>query len=893
MATVLVVDDRPGNREYLVALLGFAGHRTLQAADGAQALACARAQRPDLVITDILMPGMDGHAFVQRLRADPLVAGTRVIFYSAVYTEEETAQIASSCGVTTVLSKPAEPQAIFDAIDAELGLGDAASELSVAAPPARRDPAQPPHPLEQRLAALEALCLRMARERRPETLAETFVDALATLLDADELALCLLDADGTQVRHLHAHGIAAELLLDVAADPGRLPGALAQADTPLREPGGAAVPPPGRAHPGPFLGLPVHDARRRHGWVYATRRAGAAPFCEEDEIIAVMVAAHLAVAYDNLNLYQLVQGQVLQLQREADARERADAALRESEHRLVLARQVFDSTAESIMMTNADANIVAANPAFERITGYSEAEVLGHNPRLLRSGRHDHAFYREMWQALSEQGQWRGEIWNRRKNGEIYPELISISAVRGASGSVNAYVSVSTDLSALKAAHHQVDYLANHDTLTGLANRALLFERMEPALASARRDGGQLALMMFNLDRLQRINDSLGQAGGDAALREVGRRTAALAGEDNIAARLGSDDFVLMLARCAGTEDAITCARKLLDTIARPIRVDSHDVVLTASIGIGMYPRDGDTAGDLLKAADAALTNMKASGSNDFRFFQRDMNAQALQLLALESRLRRALERGELALHYQPVVCSERGHIVGMEALLRWHSPELGLVPPCDFIPLAEETGLIVPVGNWVIREACRQNKAWQDAGLAPVRVAVNVSAHQVRSGKLPSVVRAALAETGLAPSWLEVELTETVMMGDSGAAEAQLAELRAIGVTVALDDFGTGYSSLGYLSRFSLDKLKIDQSFVRDITGCARSAAIAQATVALARGLSLAVVAEGVETGAQRDYLRAIGCHALQGYLYSRPVPPEQMAQLLRQAKLPHNGAG
>jgi diguanylate cyclase (GGDEF)-like protein/PAS domain S-box-containing protein len=612
--------------------------------------------------------------------------------------------------------------------------------------------------------------------------------------------------------------------------------------------------------------------------MYCVRRPGAAPFTFDDERIGAALGAQLAVAYENLNLYQVVQRHAAQLQLEATARAQADAALRESEHRLVLARQVFDSTAESIMMTDRDANIVAVNPAFEQITGYREQEVLGHNPRLLRSGRHDQAFFGAMWSGLAEHGQWRGEIWNRRKSGEIYPGRMSISAVRDAAGAVSAYVSVSSDLSALKAAHHQLDFLANHDALTRLPNRALLLDRLQQAIGAARQAGRQLGVLLFNVDRLARINESLGHAAGDAVLREIARRAQTVAGPTDTLARLSGDEFVLLDCGCQDTDDIIACARRLIDSIAQPLRVGGHDLVVTASAGISIFPRDGATAGDLLKGADVALSHMKESGRNGFRFFKGEMNAHALRWLALETHLRRAIERGELALHYQPQVSCGEQRIAGMEALLRWHSPELGEIPPADFIPLAEDTGLIQQIGAWVLREACRQNKAWHDAGLAPVPVAVNVSAHQFATGALPGVVRAALAGSGMAPHCLDLEVTESAVMGDVDAAQHQLAELRALGVTVSLDDFGTGYSSLGYLSRFSLDKLKIDRGFVRDIITEPRSAAIAQATIALAHGLSLGVVAEGVETLAQRDCLRKMGCELLQGYLYSRPLPPAQM---------------
>jgi diguanylate cyclase (GGDEF)-like protein/PAS domain S-box-containing protein len=900
MAMILVVDDRPSNREYLLALLDFARHDTRQASDGAEALAVARREQPDLVITDVLMPNMDGCEFVRELRAEPGLQNTPVIFYSAVYTQEETQAIASSCGVDTVLSKPADPRTIFDAVNKELGIGAAADGLEdtpgrpTIAPRVAPFHGSPSQAMAQQLRALESLCLRLAGERHSGTLLESFLDAGMGLLSAGQMAVCLLSSDESEVRHLGARGLEPGLLHGAALDSTRLPGSLLRASSPLRLDDGLQHGdlPEGHPHVGAFLGLPICDGQHRQGWMYAARAPGELAFSQEEERLAVMIAAHLAVAYENLNLYQMVQRHAVQLQLEASARAEAAAALRDREQRLVMARQVFDSTAESILMTDPDANIIAANPAFERITGYTEEEVMGQNPRLLRSGRHDNEFFDGMWRSLAESGQWRGEIWNRRRDGDIYPERISISAVRDEAGEVTAYVSVSTDLSALKAAHHQLDYLSQHDPLTGLANRAQLFERLQTALSAAAQRGDQLALLLFNVDRMQRINDSLGHIAGDAVLREIGRRCAALAGRGDSLARLGSDEFLLLRASCEDTEDVILLARHLIEAVSRPMRIAGHDVVLTASVGISIYPRDGASGGDLLKAADAALSHMKQAGRNGFRFFKGEMNAQALRWLALESALRRALDHHELSLHYQPQVACNDSSIVGMEALLRWNNESLGSVPPCEFIPLAEDTGLIIPLGTWVIREACRQNKEWQDAGLPQVRVAVNVSAHQFRAENLGPVVRAALEETGLAPSCLELELTESVMMADTSAAQEQLAELRDIGVTVSIDDFGTGYSSLGYLSRFSLDKLKIDQSFVRDITVSQRSAAIAQATVALAHGLSLSVVAEGVETLEQHDFLHSMGCTALQGYLYSRPVPASEMARLLRNRHLLHNSA-
>ena len=567
---------------------------------------------------------------------------------------------------------------------------------------------------------------------------------------------------------------------------------------------------------------------------------------------------------------------------EEAARRRTASALRESEQLHRLSHHIFQSTTESIMMTNASGEIIGVNAAFEQATGYTEQEVLGQNPRLLASGRHDSAYYRAIWSSLETCGQWRGDIWNRRKNGQVYPERMTIDAVHGADGQIAAFVSVSSDVSALRAAHHQVDFLSNHDPLTLLPNRAVLAERAREAIASARHGERQIALLLFNLDRLQRINDSLGHETGDAMLQEMARRAGLLAGPCDVLAHMGGDEFVLLLTECLDSDAVISAARRLIEEISRPVQVGGHDLILTASVGISIYPRDGANPSELLKAADVALSHMKDTGRNGFRFFKGEMNAHALRWMSLETHLRRAIERGELSLNYQPQVSMSDGRICSMEALLRWRSPELGQVPPGDFIALAEDTGMILPIGNWVIRQACLQNKAWQDAGLPPLRVAVNVSAHQFMAGTVPTVVADALRESGLEARYLEVELTESVMMHDSETTAAQLSALTEMGVSISLDDFGTGYSSLGYLSRFMLDKLKIDQTFVRNITTEPRSAAIAQATIALAHGLSLVVIAEGVETEGQLAFLRAIGCDEVQGYLFSRPVAPADMASLM-----------
>ncbi|BCB26836.1 hypothetical protein SKTS_17220 [Sulfurimicrobium lacus] len=561
-------------------------------------------------------------------------------------------------------------------------------------------------------------------------------------------------------------------------------------------------------------------------------------------------------------------------------------ARKQSEEALRLADRVFRSTGEGVAVTDAAGNLVSVNPAFELITGYSAAEVLGQNPRMLQSGRHEDAFYREMWDRLLETGQWRGELWNRRKNGEVYPEWLTISAVNDNEGVTTHYVGVFSDISTVKEAMQQIDFLAHHDALTRLPNRILFHDRLSHGLDRAQRENSPLALLYLDLDRFKTVNDTLGHPVGDELLQEVARRMAGALRAGDTLARLGGDEFVLLLEDDANAQQAAVVARKILDLFAVPISVAEHKLNVTASIGISLYPGDGEDPDTLLRHADRAMYEAKSRGRNTYQFFEPVLSAGVLQRLVMENALRGAMERNELLLHYQPQVDLGSGGICAAEALLRWRSAELGLVSPADFIPVAEEMGLIISIGEWVLRTACAQNKAWQDAGLPPIRVAVNVSALQVLAGTLPGIVAETLRDTGLDPRYLELELTESVMIREVEATLSQVIELKRLGVTISLDDFGTGYSSLGYLSRFPLDRLKIDQGFVRNITTEPKNAAIARATVALSQGLGMVVIAEGVETEGQLRYLHSIGCEEIQGYLFSRPVPPEELAVMVGQGK-------
>jgi len=559
------------------------------------------------------------------------------------------------------------------------------------------------------------------------------------------------------------------------------------------------------------------------------------------------------------------------------------AALRSAEAELTRYATVFTSSSEGMLITDAAGTIIAANPAFSRITGYTLDEVIGHSPGLLNSGRQDAGFYRRMWSAINSRGQWQGEIWNRRRNGSIYPEWLSISAVHGEDGKVLNYIGIFSDITERKEAEARILHLAHHDPLTNLPNRALLQDRLQQVLLQARRHKRGVAVLLLDLDRFKTINDILGHESGDGLLLQITERCRSTIRDTDTLARLSGDEFVIVLQEVDGAHDAALIARKILDEVALPCQLGEHRITVTASIGIALYDQDGGTPSALLRNADAAMHRAKEAGRNGFEFFSAEMNTSSLGQLLLENQLRGAADRGELLLHYQPKECAISGRLLGLEALLRWQHPELGLVAPGRFIPLAEEIGLIGTIGEWVLGEACRQQRAWLDAGLDIVPVAVNLSAQQLAQQNIVSQISNAINDAGLAPEVIELELTETMLMRDIDRNIHTLIRLRDMGVRLSIDDFGTGYSSLNYLRQFPVNALKIDRSFVSDISAEGNEGKIASAIIGMAHSLGLEAIAEGVETEAQRSFLVAQGCHQLQGYLIGRPVPAGELAPRLR----------
>jgi len=557
-----------------------------------------------------------------------------------------------------------------------------------------------------------------------------------------------------------------------------------------------------------------------------------------------------------------------------------------AEEKLSLSARILESSGECIVITDAENRIVSANLAFREMTGYSADEVIGQNPRILKSDRHDQAFYEVMWESIRTQGAWRGEIWNRRKNGEVFPQWLSVNQVRDAAGDVVNYIAVSSDMTKRKAAAERINFLAYYDALTELPNRALLQDRLQQAIADAERYDKALALLFLDLNRFKTINDSLGHHAGDLLLQKVAQRLKDRLRTTDTVARMGGDEFVIVLSNLEDRDAVEEIAGELHEAISRPMAIEGHALTVSTSIGISRYPDDGPDMQTLMKNADVAMYHCKEAGERCM-FFTGAMDNMASKRLAIENGLRGALAKGELVLHYQPQLDLRTGKIVGSEALIRWEHPVLGMVSPMDFIPIAEESELIVPIGTWVLREACRMNAQWQRQGLPCVPVAVNVSPEQFRRTDFKTTVTEALADSDLAAKYLELEITETVLIHDPEAVARTFEDIRSIGVQFAIDDFGTGYSSLSYLKELSLSKLKIDQSFVRGVPENADDSAIVRAIVDMARSLALRVIAEGVETRQHADFLRSIQCDQAQGYLYSRPVPAEEFGQLLANERL------
>ncbi|MER2539391.1 MAG: EAL domain-containing protein [Azonexus sp.] len=545
---------------------------------------------------------------------------------------------------------------------------------------------------------------------------------------------------------------------------------------------------------------------------------------------------------------------------------------RQHEAQLLLAERVFAHSSEALLITDQTGVIINVNKAFTQITGYTCEEAVGQTPRILKSNRHDAAFYRTMWTSVAEKGSWEGEVWDQRKGGEVYPKWLSITVVRDAHGDILNYIGCFSDITERKAAQEKIEYLAHHDALTSLPNRLLLRDRFTHSRELIRRTGRSMAFMFLDLDHFKRINDSLGHRVGDDLLIAVVKRLRSCLRECDTLSRQGGDEFILILNDIDGKESAAKVAGKIISSLNQPFQIGIHSLNTSVSIGIALAPIDGDDFDSLLQKADTAMYVSKESARGTYCFFHQSMNDQAKRRLDLSNCLRGALNADQFRLVYQPQVFADSGRVFGAEALLRWHPDDRAAISPSEFIPLAEEIGMILPIGEWVIAQACDQARRWRDDGLN-CRIAVNVSGVQIYRDDIVATIQRASRSAGISPELIQVELTESTLIEDSLMVQDAISGLKAIGTSVAIDDFGTGYSSLAYLKRFRVDKLKIDRSFIADACFNEESAAMTRAVISIAHSLNMRSIAEGVETPEQLAFIRQAGCNEVQGFIYSQPL--------------------
>ena len=800
----LIVDDEPFMRSVLRGTLEESGYSVLEAGNGPEAVKLVQQEKPDVVLLDIVMPGMDGFATCAALRLLPEGKHLPVLMITALE-DAEMINRAYAVGATDYLPKPVNGLLLRHHLRYVLRATRLFEEL---------------RQKEARLAAAQ----RIARLGNWEW------DPRPGELQCSKEARRIL-------------GLAAPATDDNLAS----------------------------------LFEQVHPEDRERTAAALEAALARQEICELDHRILLPDGETRHLHSQAESVFDRTRGSRILAGTVQDITERKLV-----EEKLQLAGKVFDHSSEMILITTADFTIIEVNPAFSQLTGYPRSAVIGSNFRSYQAAQHDEHYFSRIRESLDLSGSWRGELWNRRQDGEGAPSLVSISVVKNPAGVVTHYVIVATDISRLRETERRLQYLAQFDPLTDLPNRTLFHDRLEQALIHAARNEGVVCILFCDLDNFKEINDTLGHQAGDNVLHMVGRRLASRLRKSDTVARLGSDEFAVILREINRNESGALVAQRILEVLGKPFSQAGKEFFLTCSVGMALYPDDAEAAEDLAKKAETAMYFAKQQGKNCYQFFSAEMNSLDQERLLLKSDLRRAIERQELLLHYQAKFDCESGALTGLEALVRWQHPERGLIPPLQFIPLAEESGLIVPLGELVLFQACLQNLLWRQQGYAPFRVAVNLSARQFREGTLVETVSRVLAETGLPPEGLELEITESAFMHDTTRAAEILFRFREMGIRIALDDFGTGYSSLSYLRRFPIDVLKIDYSFVRNIFVNAEDAAIVKATIAMASSLHMRTIAEGVETEEEMTYLRDQGCDEVQGYLVGMPLPAAEIEVFL-----------
>ena len=947
-ATILIVDDHVLNREFLITLLGYGGHRLIEASDGIEGLKMVESEHPDLIISDILMPNMDGYEFVTRLHSNPATAALPVIFYTATFREREANQLAQSCGVRWVLPKPSDPEVILRTVHEALGMtaplalpqfaevDGGASGIGGAggmvAPPRMlriddkvaeyldqvesdsqdlsrlaatgehgasgeqaRDMALMTERLANSLSSLQAVSLRLTAmielgielgaERDPSALIAIGCRVAQNICVSKYACIGVLEEGAGALAYFAACGDSGNADIMKTAPQAGVLGTMLKDRHPVRisalggDPRSIGLP---EGHPPvhSLLGVPIVSRERVHGWLYLVDKLGAADFSEVDERVAVTVSAQIAVAYENVILYGEISRHHAQLTADMAARIRLDEDLRRF-------RTAMDATADAIFLIDRSSmSFVDVNATACRMLGYQRDDFLAINGSGGGALRPDKARLQELYDKLlaGDQSGAMAELTLQKRDGTTLAVEVQRRSLR--SGSTWILVAVARDITERKEAELRLLKLAHFDTLTGLPNRSQFYSALTRALDQAAEHRWAVGVLFLDLDRFKTINDTLGHPAGDDLLRQFsGRLVDCLRVRDTIG-RFGGDEFAAILVLPEGPQTAIAVVDKIRESMRRPFDLEGHEVTVTASIGITVYPDDGLDADTLIKYADTAMYRAKEAGRDAFRFFTAEMNAQSLARLDLESALRRALDSDEFVLYYQPKVHIGSGRISGAEALIRWNRPGHGMVSPALFVPILEETGLIVRVGTWVLNQACAKIAKWANSRGGPVQLSVNVSGIQFFVGGLEEEVLNAIRVHKIAPELLELELTESSLMSNAEDTIAVLRNLKALGIQISVDDFGTGYSSLAYLKRFPIDKLKIDIAFVREVTSNPDDAAIVLAIIHMAHSLKLQVVAEGVERDAQLAYLRRHGCDEMQGYYFSRPVPAAEFELMLADGK-------
>ena len=933
IATILIVDDHVLNREFLMTLLGYSGHRLLEASSGVEGLKVMEHEKPDLVISDILMPNMDGYEFVNRMRSKPELAQVPIIFYTATYREREAMAVAEACGVRWVLPKPSDPDVILKTVHEALGKAEQDEELPAFAPEPPSEgrlldidnkvaeyldevesstqlisriasnemvkEEEPEHlnqmteRLSRSLSSLQAVSLRLTAlielgielgaERDPQSLIEIGCRVAQNICVSRFACIGVLEQDADELSYFAACGANGHADV-IAAEPraGVLEGLLRQR-TPIRMSRLGGDPreiglPSGHPHVHSFLGVPIASRERVHGWLYLVDKLGAEEFSEVDERVAVTVAAQISVAYENLLLYEEIRRHHTQLQLDMNARIRLDEDLRRF-------RLAMDATADAIFLVDrANMCFIDVNVTACRMLGFEREEFLRVGPD--KTPEAALAPLQDLYDKLlaGDQSGAMAELLLQCKDGS--PLSVEVQRRTLRSGQNWILVAVARDITERKEAERRLLKLAHFDTLTGLPNRSQFYDSLTHSLKQAGEHGWALAVLFLDMDRFKNINDTLGHTIGDELLRQFSSRLVDCLRVRDTIGRFGGDEFAAILMLPEGAQNAIAVVDKIREAMRQPFDLKGHEVTVTASIGISVYPDDASDPDTLIQYADTAMYRAKEAGRDAFRFFTAEMNAQSLARLDMENALRRAIDNNEFRLFYQPKVHIASGRISGAEALIRWERPGHGMVSPALFVPLLEETGLIVRVGSWVLQEACRKIAEWGKSQVGAVHLSVNVSGIQFFVGGLEEEVMRAIKDNDIAPELLELELTESSLMSNAEETITVLQNLKALGVKISIDDFGTGYSSLAYLKRFPIDKLKIDIAFVREVTSNPDDAAIVLAIINMAHSLKLKVIAEGVEKDAQLSYLRRHDCDEMQGYYFSRPVPEHEFVQMLRDGR-------